>query len=773
MKIYPKIRKLQSGGQLSEVNFYPTVQYAPTSNVAITQGAWTPLKQTTSPDLTMDPDILKGVEGNTNAVNQFMSTANNKLQQFNRLSELEKRSNVGQSLMAGFKADLARVNELKNDFKSNQDARKLAKDNEVNDYLATDEYGNVRVLKPAITSDGQFDLNNTTIETVRPDEVYGDNTLKPLTHTQYLNWRAKLPSQSFNVAGDDTPSYSQGNEHLDKSLKAIADGLGKEEINRKIQYGYNVHHSDNLMKSLTFTNNKTDNIVQLKAASELAYSRLTPALKNGLYSLALSKLYSPNERGVYSAIERIPSNDPNKDDTFVRKNISYNDNRQRLNDLNLKISSETDPVKKTDLLQTRAAYVRDFQEQFAKSKVQDYFDIKHQPKDEKSWTYDNLSEGLYDKALGTQGEPLMKTDATLDAITAAKITPSITEKYSVTVDPKDPTATVHTNTYNTFHATTSPVSTNIEVRGNSKMLMNSYKTDPKRGYSIMGTETVLGRNLGEFSPDTQDNTFRIGVGQTTDSFFITDASNKRIYNITGSTKNKKTGNKWVTDLNTAREKIYTDNITTKDGKKYYNAEKGDKQWEEWLDKNQITQTPSIVNKVIMLVPTKSTNANDKMLLNSRSGYTDGLSASDKIALQNKVGFMNNKFNTQTKDVIPATVTYKEFKKGNETFERPTVMVGNEEYMVVVKEMVGIAANLSVINSIAKDEVKQTPNLTYTGDIGLHNKRQQQIIDKTNTFLQNVIEGVPSGIASNEEGGILPQFIPQEIKIKPLSLKDLY
>jgi len=148
MKIYPKIRKYQSGGQLSEVNFYPTAQYTPTSNVAITQGAWTPLKQTVTPDATIDPELLKKGKGNTNEVRLTMAEMNNDLHKFNSLNEAEKRSNLGVNLLNNIKGNTAKVVQLENLQNTTNTAIKKADSSDALGVLAVDREGNVAVTMP-------------------------------------------------------------------------------------------------------------------------------------------------------------------------------------------------------------------------------------------------------------------------------------------------------------------------------------------------------------------------------------------------------------------------------------------------------------------------------------------------------------------------------------------------------------------------------------------------------------------------------------------------
>ena len=117
MKIYPK--KLQSGGFLPEVNYYPTVQYSPTSSVAITQGAWAPTALSMTEDAKVDTDMFKNLKGLTNEQARDTALIMQKINSYNSLPEIGRRSAEGRSLLSDIKTNTSLYsNKLENNLNS-------------------------------------------------------------------------------------------------------------------------------------------------------------------------------------------------------------------------------------------------------------------------------------------------------------------------------------------------------------------------------------------------------------------------------------------------------------------------------------------------------------------------------------------------------------------------------------------------------------------------------------------------------------------------------
>lgn len=749
MKIYPKIRKLQSGGQLHEVNFYPTVQYTPTSNVAITQGAWSPLKQTLTPDAVLDPDILKDAKGLSNEQSKFIRETNETLTGYNRLSEPEKKSNRGQSMLAALKSDLARVNELNNNAKRNEEARGIVKDNKALDLLSTDEKGNVGVL--TYKKDTNGNLIEDDIEYIDPSLI-GTGLHRPLTNKQVTTYRGTLDNTVDRKILDDLVTNTKGREFADKSLEAFAK-TGKDQMNSEIEKQFGIYHKDNLIKAQTIGQGTLSNIYQLSVASDVALRTLPQDEERGLKSEALQKLFDPNNRGSFSAYVR-------SDKGPVKSETSFDVTRKELYDLSGKVDAETDPSKKVSLMKEKSQKIKKFQNDYVRSYIQSYFNSKQDLSTDYKETYENLSGDLYNK-LGSGFDALQKSEATYDVKALEGHITSHMDDVAVTSD-GTVNGTVHSSRVTKLLETDKPVSSNIAFGEDKQpILLYDYSNDPKAKLFVNNTETIRGIAKSKFGEDVQKNMFRVGAGEATYGYFKKDNEGK-FYNITGETvvKGSNPPKKFLDLINENKERIKETVIKNKGTDADF-----DTQFKGWLSSQKIINPPTPLFKIVTLVPIDSKNPYDQRLLKGSSQWEEALSETEKQAVSNRLTALKNQRTNKDK-----LVDWKRFDDDEFTLNDKT-------YKVVVREMTGMAASFAVINDISKG-YGQTPDLNYNGNIESIDRQRQTSLDELLPSDLSYYQEPPKEENGGElptlaEGGLVPRFIPQEIKIKPLSLKDLY
>jgi len=753
MKIYPKIRKYQSGGQLSEVNFYPTVQYTPTTSVAITQGAWTPLKQTVTPDAVIDPELLKKIGGLTNENSAVMQKMNSDLHAFNSLNEAEKRSNQGINLLNSIKGNTALVTELANNKERNDKAKAKAESSHAWGVLAVDRNGNVAVTLPS----GE-------VRYVPPAEyvsnlgVYKGKTVKELSTERENN-----PHELFGkgIVHDDVISQLTGSQVHFENLSKIAPTIGTDEINTKIQGAYGFDKKDFLVKSFTVGNGTLTNDRQIAAASDLAFQKMPTEDVNSIKAIALQKLVSNSNVGDYFALRQW---NPKTEKVETHKQ-SYNDIKSTLSTLNQQESAEKDPDKIQEIRNKKAGLINRFQQEYVKSFIQDYFDAKRVNKQDYSSTSDVADKDMYER-VGDGAYKISKISK--DTANVADLVVANGEKEAVIADPNSLTATAHTKKYleldpgtEKTYAASSNITKDKEKYGTTFTV--PFEKDVKKGYMIDNTLTYGGRDLNMYSPETKENMWRVNAGHATKGIFWKDSVTGNVVALTKNTVDKTSGDKMINKVADAMAAAKVKN--TKNG--VYDPKGATEDFNNYLEKNNMVHVPTIVYKTVTLVPKNTQNPSDKLLIKGGSNY-DSLSNTEKDAFEGTLKERANTGSTYKKDII-FDVNVEKTKEG-----RATVNIKGEDYYVVVNEVVGMSQDLSVIQNI-EEGLDHKRSFTKSGDVDLPSKLTWEMVNRlmsTNnpTGFQKENGGT---LPTHEEGGLLPRFIPQEFKIKPLSLKDLY
>lgn len=748
MKIYPKIRKYQSGGQLSEVNFYPTVQYTPTTSVAITQGAWTPLKQTVTPDAVIDPELLKKIGGLTNENSAVMQKMNSDLHSFNSLNEAEKRSNQGINLLNSIKGNTALVTELANNKERNDKAKAKAESSDAWGVLAVDRNGNVAVTLPS----GE-------IKYVPPAEyvsnlgVYKGKTAKELSTERENN-----PNELFGkgIVHDDVISQLTGTSVHLENLSKIAPTIGTDEINTKIQGAYGFDKNDFLVKSFTIGNGTLTNDRQIAAASDLAFQKMPTEDVNSIKAIALQKLVSNSNVGDYFALRQW---NPKTRKVETHKQ-SYNDIKSTLSTLNQQENAEKDPDKIQEIRNKKAGLINRFQQEYVKSFIQDYFDAKRVNKQDYSSTFDVADKDMYEN-VGSGA--FKKTDATFDAKAVGDQFVVMGEAEAVIPSKNSLTATVHTKPYTgLFDGDGTGLATNIDKDPKyGKVFINTADKDAKFKYMVENTETLDGRDLTSYSRDVKNNMYRVGAGDATKGFFKTD-QNGKVFAITPKTVNPVTGNKIIDDI--SDKMIYYKLKIKADTSGKYTREKANEEFNAWAKSQNLLHVPEIVYKTVALVPVNTTNRFDRQLIQGGSNYSS-LSKDEKETLQNTLNKAASA-GVGSSAIDDAILGVK--VRGDD--RQATVNIGGNNYVVVVREVAGISQDLAKVQNVS-EAIGQKATFTHAGDINLLDAGHIDLIKNLIGTSSDI--RYDNRIEEKEQGGIIPQFVPQEFKIKPLSLKDLY
>ena len=769
MKIYPKIRKYQSGGQLSEVNFYPTVQYTRTSNVAITQGAWSPLKQTVTPDAVIDPELLKKVEGNTNEVRLTMAEMNNDLHKFNSLNEAEKRSNLGVNLLNNIRGNTAKVVQLKNLQNTTKAAYDKAKSSFALGTLAVDRDGNVATTMP-----------NGEIRYIPPSEFVSNiGKVKGNTVKELFTERTENDTEAFDKGSyhDDVLSQLTGRDAQLKSLSEIAPRIGTNEVNSKIQTDYGYDRDDNAIKTYTIGRGTLSNAKQIAVAAELASRVMSQEDKNSIKATALQKLVDNDNAPLFrdngkGGREFVPSGDHfsyKKWNPATKKmetgKVFYSEVRNNITKLNEQEQAETDQNKKQRIKNIKANIVNNFQQEYLSSFVQDYFNVQKQYKQDDSETFSDAPESAYDR-FGDGAYKISKISK--DTANVADLVVANGEKEAVIADPNSLSATAHTKKYleldpgtGETYAASSNITKDKEKYGTTFTV--PFEKDVKKGYMIDNTLTYGGRDLNMYSPETKENMWRVNAGHATKGIFWKDDVTGNVVALTRNTVDKTSGDKMINKVADAMAAAKVKN--TKDG--VYDPKGATEDFNTYLEKNDMVHVPTIVYKTVTLVPKNTQNPSDKLLIKGSSNY-DSLSNTEKDAFEGTLKERANTGSTYKKDTI-FDVNVEKTKEG-----RATVNIKGEDYYVVVNEVVGMSQDLSVIQNI-EEGLDHKRSFTKSGDVDLPSKLTWEMVNRlmsTNkpTDFQRENGGT---LPTHEEGGLLPRFIPQEFKIKPLSLKDLY
>jgi len=308
---------------------------------------------------------------------------------------------------------------------------------------------------------------------------------------------------ALGFAASQAKLYSESKDI--KEVQSILSNIDK--INSEIERQYGIYHGDNLIKAQTIGQGKISNKYQLSVASDVALRTLPQAEERGLKALALQKLFDPNNTGSFSMYKRGEKGP-------VKTEFSFDNIRKNLYDLSVQISKEKDPTKRSKLASEKSQIVKNFQNDYVKSYVQSYFNAQEDISTNYKEIYSTLSKDLYG-TVGGQGD-LAESDVTLNTTIVAELTPGMSEKFAVTFDKNDPTATIHTQEAVSLAATKSPVSTNTETKGGAPMLFNSWGNDPGKKLIVDNTETINGNPLDMYSPQTQSNLFRVGTGEVVD-----------------------------------------------------------------------------------------------------------------------------------------------------------------------------------------------------------------------------------------------------------------
>lgn len=754
MKIYPKTRKFQSGGKLSEINFYPTVQYTPTSSVAITQGAWSPLQQTRTKDALLDPELMKGKEMLSNESREYMSNLESKMYEYNSLSEPERQSNKGLSLLASMKGDSAKAVEYVNNYKRNQEAVKSLEPNDSSDIWVTDEYGRHGV------KDSQ-DANK--VKWINSVDLYENlNRFKPLSALELTTARGEIDAEVRNTRLDDIAKRTTGRKIWDESLARAATNIGHNQVNSIIQGRYGITPKDDgLNKTRKIERGSLDNKYQIAAASDLALNQMPASDKNGIMATAVQKLFNPNNMRDYIETRSFGYN-PETGKTeiqFGRKSFG-----EVLEQLEGYSKDKNGKVIKTPVPpEEKFKIIENFKRDYLKTYVKNYFDAKTVDENKFSSTFDVASKDI-DERMGLENL-FKKTEATFDAKAVGDQFVVMGETEAVIFSKNSLTATVHTKPYTGLYSGDGQgVATNIEKDTKfGKVFMNTSDKDSKFKYMVENTETLDGRDLTSYSRDVKNNMYRVGAGDATKGFFKTDQDSK-VFAISPKTINTATGNKLIDDIS---DKMTYYKLKIKaDASGKYTREKANEDFNAWAKSQNLIHVPEIVYKTVALVPVNTTNKFDKQLIQGGSNY-NALSKDEKETFQNT---LNKAASTGVGSSAIDDAVWGVQVWGDE--KQSTVNIGGNNYIVVVREVVGISQDLAKIQNISQSKgLEQKATFTHQGDIDLLNAGHIDIINNLIGSSSGV--GYDNKIEEKEHGGIIPQFTPQEFKIKPLSLKDLY
>jgi len=749
MKIYPKIRKLQSGGQLSEVNFYPTVQYTPTSNVAITQGAWTPLQQVRTKNALLDPELMKGKQMLSNESREYMANLESKMHEYNSLSEPERQSNKGLSLLASMKGDSAKAIEYVNNYKRNQEAIQSLEPNDSSNVWATDEYGKIAV---------KDSKDSNKIKWINSVDLYDNlNRFQPQTALELTTARGEIDAEVGNTRLDDIAKRITGEKIWLESLTKAAAGMGHNQVNSIIQNKYGITpNDDGLNKTRKIERGSLDNKYQIAAASDLALNYMSAADKNGIMATAVQKLFNPNNMRNYIETRSFGYNPKTGKTELQLGRKSFGEVLEQLEGYSKDkdgkiIKTPVPPEEKFKILES-------FKRDYLKTYVKDFFDAKTVDENKFSSTFDVASEDINER-MGVDN-PLKKTETTKDAKAVMDEILARSTDLATTTSPNDLFATVYTGKLTPLEKSES----NMVGVGKAKMLNQNWESDFKNDYVIKGTTTLGGPSTDNFSKGTQNNIYRVDDGHVGKMFYFKDAQSGKAYSLNSSLVNQSTGNKWVEDINNKIKEIRSAN--TKKG--VYDEVTAEGEFKNYLKKNNLSQLPSMVFKSVVLVPLNTDNKFDKDLIKSGSNI-DRLDAEQRAAFLNKMTSLNSVVNSNKDNLYPTTLSSTTVTIDNKKYNTETVTLNKVDYAVVVKELIGVSADPAVISTIGSTKLNHGMKLYNVGDRSILNRSYGEMLNEYESTGVNFKYAQPT----MEEGGILPQFKPVEITLKPLSLKDLY
>lgn len=752
MKIYPKTRKFQSGGKLSEINFYPTVQYTPTSSVAITQGAWSPLQQTRTKDALLDPELMKGKEMLSNESREYMGNLESKMYKYNNLSEPERQSNKGLSLLASMKGDSAKAVEYVNNYKRNQEAVKSLEPNDSSDIWVTDEYGR----------HGVKDLQDANkVKWINSVDLYENlNRFKPLSALELTTARGEVDAEVRNTRLDDIAKRTTGRKIWDESLARAATNIGHNQVNSIIQGRYGITPKDDgLNKTRKIERGSLDNKYQIAAASDLALNQMPASDKNGIMATAVQKLFNPNNMGDYIETRSFGYN-PKTGKTeiqFGRKSFG-----EVLEQLEGYSKDKNGKVIKTPVPpEEKFKIIENFKRDYLKTYVKNYFDAKTVDENKYSNTFDVASEDINER-MGIENA-LKKTETTYDAKAVMDEIVARSTDHAMTTSPNDLFATIYTKKFTPLEKS----GANTVGIGKTKMLDQNWEADPKNNYVIKGTTTLGGPSIDNYSKGTQNNIYRIDDGHTTRAFYTIDAQSRKVYSLNSSLVNESTGNKWIDDINHKIEEVRKEH--TKKG--VYDENAAENEFSQYLEKNDLSQLPSMVFKSVVLVPLNTDNQFDKDLIKSGS-HIDRLDAEQKAAFLNKMSSLNSVINTKREELYPTNLNNGSVSIDKKNYNVQTVKLNGVDYAVTVKEITGVSADPAVISNIGSTHFNHGFKLYNIGDRSILMRKFKDMMDKFESTGVILKYGQPQ-IETKEKGGIIPQFTPIEFTIKPLSLKDLY
>jgi hypothetical protein len=257
--------------------------------------------------------------------------------------------------------------------------------------------------------------------------------------------------------------------------------------------------------------------------------------------------------------------------------------------------------------------------------------------------------------------------------------------------------------------------------------------------------------------------YRVGAGDATKGFFKTDQDGK-VFAITPKTVNPVTGNKVIDDIS---DKMTYYKLKIKaDTSGKYTREKANEEFNAWAKSQNLLHVPEIVYKTVALVPVNTTNRFDRQLIQGGSNYS-ALSKDEKETFQNT---LNKAASTGVGSSAIDDAVLGVKVRGDD--KQSTVNIGDSDYVVVVREVVGISQDLAKVQNVSMSKgLDQEATHTHAGDINLLDAGHIDLMNNlrnTNSYV-----GYKPPVIKKEQGGIIPQFVPQEFKIKPLSLKDLY
>ena len=764
MKIYPK--KLQSGGFLPEVNYYPTVQYSPTSSVAITQGAWAPTALSMTEDAKVDTDMFKNLKGLTNEQARDTALIMQKINSYNSLPEIGRRSAEGRSLLSDSKTGASLYsNKLENNLNSWKDTGSQIKDKKLVNDLAISDNGNVWVEEG-----GGVDLYGNKVQgkVVEMDPLTASiRGLEKLTRSKLyqkrndddeLIDRNELFSELINA---------KNKEDIDKDLKAVMDDAGSTGIKWLQQSDY-MTGNEGIAKSWTTGGFKKTDKSQLDLLSKLTVDNLPDNSRRGLESDAM-KFFDRYSEGKVTLHHNAGSASPKgiaPTESYLVADAGVT--REKIKNYHLQAEKATTPQDKYKYEVAAKQEYQKFINSYVKSYIMSVFEGK------KSFDYgrDKTFKTLSNTDLGNSGlENVNMTPFTPDG----SYTKGYFQDQTLMARAKDNSGlfVINLDTPGQIFQKdeSKPQVSNIAKEKDANYFVSDVKSDAKlKGYTISSTLSFNNTNMDSMSDQTLSKTFRMGGGTLTHRFYgkkdgkiVALQSGSHMLNGAG----KPTKDTPVTVYTDVIAQLNKENKTriAKDKTKGYTDDQASEFVEKKLRDRSLYIAPSFVEKGVSFVDMTSSDSRDKRLLVGRNSASVKLTDEEKLAIKSQVNKLNGGGLTDSNNI---------------DWDDLTVTIDNKKHKIVVGEIAGIMDDPAKVNAIATSNAlgfKEDVLVYGEGHPKAESARERRQKLSLPSFITGEVHEAKKEeggvIPQHESGGIIPQFTPQKIEIKALSLNDLY